>query len=165
MTTAPVPAIGSAAPDFTLDATSGSKVSLAEFRGRRDVLLAFFPLAFTSTCTAELCAISDDYGTFTRLGVEVIPISVDSVATLKEYRAKYHLGVELASDFRRDVSRAYGTLNEERFYSNRAYFLIDREGRVRWRHVETANRDKRDNAELFAEIEKLGRRETADRRR
>jgi peroxiredoxin len=155
MTTTPIPAVGSAAPDFVLDATSGSKVSLAEFRGAHDVLLAFFPLAFTSTCTAELCAISDDYAAFTRLGVEVIPISVDSVATLKEYKAKYHLGVELASDFRRDVSRAYGVLNEERFYSNRAYFLIDRAGIVRWRHVEAANRDKRDNAELLAEIVKV----------
>jgi len=151
----PVPAVGAVAPDFILDTTSGSKVSLAEFRGKQHVLLAFFPLAFTSTCTKELCAFTDDFGAFRSAEVAVIPISVDAVPSLKEYKAKYNMGLELASDFRRDVSRAYGTLLEERFYSNRAYFLIDKAGIIRWSYIETKLGSMRENAELLAEIGKL----------
>ena len=76
-------AIGAPAPDFTLSSTSGKDVSLSGFRGRQNVLLACFPLAFTSTCTAELCAFSDDFDRFATTGTAVLPISVDSVPTLK----------------------------------------------------------------------------------
>lgn len=149
------PAVGSAAPDFTIASTSGAKVSLSDFRGTKNVLLAFFPLAFTSTCTAELCAFTDDYSAFEGHDVAVIPISVDAVPSLKEFKAKYQLSVDLASDFRRDVARAYGTLNEARFYSDRAYFLIDKQGVVRWSFVETMNGTRRENGEILAEIAKL----------
>jgi peroxiredoxin (alkyl hydroperoxide reductase subunit C) len=150
-----VPAVGTPAPDFTLASTSGDKVTLSALRGR-NVLVAFFPLAFTSTCTAELCAMTDDYDQFASRDVTVLPISVDSTASLKAFKEKHALKNDLLSDFRRDVSRAYGVLNEERFYSNRAYFLIDREGVVRWAHVEEMNGNRRDDAEIFAEIAKLG---------
>jgi peroxiredoxin len=150
----PVPAAGQPAPDFTLPSTSGEKVTLSDLRGR-NVLIAFFPLAFTSTCTAELCAMRDDWDDFAKHDVVVLPISVDSTASLKEYKTKYEMKSELLSDFRRDVSRAYGVLNEERYYSNRAYFLLDREGVVRWAHVETLNGQRRENAEILAEVEKL----------
>ena len=153
----PIPAVGSAAPDFVLDTTSGSKVSLAEFRGTKHVLLAFFPFAFTSTCTAELCAFTDDHAAFQSLDVAVIPISVDAVPSLREYKAKYNMGLDLASDFKREVSRAYGTLNEERFHSNRAYFLIDKAGTIRWVFVEERLGNARDNREILAEIAKLQR--------
>ncbi len=153
---ATAPAVGTTAPDFALDSTSGAKVTLAEHRGKRPVLLAFFPLAFTSTCTAELCAFSEDWSAFEGTGVAVIPVSVDSVPTLREYKAKYGMRIDLASDFRRDVSRAYGTLNEERYYSNRAYVLIDADGTIRWRHDEAKNGDRRENAELLAAIASLG---------
>ena len=149
------PLVGSAAPAFTLPATNGGTVSLAEHTGERSVLVAFFPLAFTSTCTAELCAMTDDYSQFESRGVAVIPVSVDSVPTLNEFKAKHAIGVDLASDFKRDVSRSYGVLNEERFYSNRAYFLVDKRGVVRWSHIEKVNRDRRENADLFAAIESL----------
>jgi len=150
-----VPAVGSPAPDFSLASTGGT-ASLAEHRGKRNVLLAFYPLAFTSTCTAELCAFTEDYYRFESGNVAVIPISVDSVATLREFRAKHAMTVELASDFRRDVSRAYGVLNEEKFYSNRAYFLVDTAGILRWSHVEKVNRDRRENSELLVAISALG---------
>ncbi|MBV9880263.1 MAG: peroxiredoxin [Gemmatirosa sp.] len=150
-----VPGVGQSAPDFTLASTSGEKVTLSALRGG-SVLLAFFPLAFTSTCTAELCDISEQYDAFAGSGVTVLPISVDSTASLKEFKAKYGLKTELLSDFRRDASRAYGVLLEERFYANRAYFLIDRDGIVRWAHVEEHPGLKRENAEILAEIAKLG---------
>jgi peroxiredoxin len=152
-----LPPVGERAPDFTLPGTAGSEVHLAAFRGSRNVLLAFFPLAFTSTCTAELCAFSEDFDRFTGAATAVLPISVDSVATLKEFKAKYGMKVDLLSDFKRVVSRAYGVLNEEKFFSRRAYFLIDREGRLRWRHVEAELGHKRDDAELLRQIEALER--------
>lgn len=131
-------------------------MSLADFRGRSAVLLAFFPLAFTSTCTAELCSFSDDFDQFAGQGVAVLPISVDSVPTLREYRAKHAMKTELLSDFKRDASRVYGVLLEDRFFSRRAYFLIDREGCVAWSHVEAELGHKRDNRELFERIAALG---------
>jgi peroxiredoxin (alkyl hydroperoxide reductase subunit C) len=148
----PVPAIGSAAPDFTLNSTSGSPVTLAQFKGASRVLLAFFPLAFTSVCTAEMCAFTEDYDTFASAGVTVLPISVDSVPTLKEFKAKHAMSVDLLSDFKREASRAYGVLLEELFFSNRAYFLIDTDGIVRWAHVEESPGKSRTNAEILAAI-------------
>ena len=150
--TAQPPAVGDVAPDLTLPSTAGGQVTLSSLRGRENVLLAFFPLAFTSTCTAEMCAFTDDYDAFASMGVRVLPVSVDSVPTLKEYKAKYELAVDLLSDFHREASRAYGVLIPERFYANRAYFLIDREGIVRWSHVESTPGHRRENAEILAAI-------------
>ena len=158
VTASPSPAgphVGTAAPDFTLPSTAGSDVTLASFRGRRHVLLAFFPLAFTSTCTAENCAFSEDYAAFERADTVVLPISVDSVPTLKEYKAKYAMRQDLLSDFKRDVSRAYGTLLPDRFFSTRAYLLIDKQGILRWRHVEAELGARRDDAELLRQIASL----------
>ncbi len=115
--------VGAVAPDFALPSTAGTDVTLSSFRGRKHVLLAFFPLAFTSTCTAENCAFSEDYDAFERAGTTVLPISVDSVPTLKEYKAKHAMRQDLLSDFKREVSRTYGVLLEDRFFSKRAYFL------------------------------------------
>jgi peroxiredoxin len=148
----PVPAVGAAAPDFTLNSTSGSPVTLSQFKGTSSVLLAFFPLAFTSVCTAEMCAFTDDYGAFEAAGVTVLPISVDSVPTLKEFKAKYNISVDMLSDFKREASRAYGTLLEALYFSNRAYFLIGIDGVVRWAHVEENPGKSRTTAEILAAI-------------
>ena len=154
-TTTRPPAIGERAPDFTLPSTSGEEVSLRDFRGERAVLLAFFPLAFTSTCTSELCGFSEDFDQFEGSGVAILPVSVDSVPTLKEYKAKYGMHADLLSDFKRDVSRAYGVLLEDRFYSARAYFLIDRDGVVRWAHIEENPSRRRENSEILAHVAEL----------
>jgi len=149
------PQVGDAAPDFTAPSTSGKDVSLSSFRGKRNVLLAFFPLAFTGTCTKELVCFTEDFDQFAGKGVEILPISVDATPSLKEFKNKLQMKTELLSDFKRDISRAYGVLNEDRFYSNRAYFLIDREGRIRWSHVEANNSERRENPEILAAIERL----------
>jgi peroxiredoxin len=150
-----LPPVGSSAPDFTLSATSGQAVTLSALRGK-NVLLAFFPLAFTSTCTAEVCAMSEDYGKFRSGNTVVVPVSVDSIPTLKEFKAKERLAVDLLSDFKREVSRLYGVLNEAKFFSDRAYVLIDKEGVVRWTYQEANNSERRDNSELLAEMARLG---------
>jgi peroxiredoxin len=149
------PQVGDTAPDFTADSTSGKEISLSSFRGKRNVLLAFFPLAFTGTCTKELVCFTEDFDQFAGKGVEILPISVDSTASLLEFKNKLEMKTELLSDFKREISRAYGVLNEDRFFANRAYFLIDKEGKVRWFHVEQNNRERRDNAEILQAIQRL----------
>jgi peroxiredoxin len=149
-----IPSVGEHAPDFTLKSTSGQNITLSALRGK-PVLIAFFPLAFTSTCTAELCEMRDDHDQFAQRGVTVLPISVDSVDSLKEYKAKYAMHTDLLSDFKREVSRLYGVLNEERFFANRAYFLIDREGVVRWAHVEEHPGLRRSDSEILEQIDRL----------
>lgn len=151
---ADLPRVGAPAPDFTLPSTAGTDVTLSALRGK-NVLLAFFPLAFTSTCTKEMCEFSTDYAQFQGANTVVLPISVDSVPTLKEFKAKERLTVDLLSDFKRDVSRKYGTLMESTFFSARAYVLIDKNGIVRWTYMEDTPSTKRENAELLAELAKL----------
>ena len=149
------PQVGDVAPEFSAASTSGKDVSLASFRGKRNVLVAFFPLAFTGTCSKELICFTEDFDQFADKGVEILPISVDAVPSLKEFKNKLQMKTELLSDFKREISRAYGVLNEERFFSNRAYFLIDKEGRVRWSHVEGNNSQRRENSEILAAIKLL----------
>ena len=151
---ASLPAVGSPAPDFTLPSTADVDVTLSQLRGR-NVLLAFFPLAFTKTCTAEMCAFSDDYAQFQTANTVVLPISVDSVPTLKEFKQKERIAVDLLSDFKRDVSRLYGTLLEDKFYSNRAYVLIDRTGVVRWTFLEHTPSTRRENVEILQQLRTL----------
>lgn len=149
-----IPGVGQLAPDFTLPSTSGDKLTISALRGR-PVLLAFFPLAFSGTCTAELCEMRDDHDQFAGRGVTILPISVDHTWSLKEYKAKYNMQVDLLSDFKRDVSRLYGVMLEDRFYSNRAYFLIDAEGVIRWEHVEDSPSNRRRDSEILAAIDQL----------
>jgi peroxiredoxin len=150
-----VPAVGQRAPDFTLPSTSDQKVTLSSLRGK-PVLLAFFPLAFSGTCTAELCDMRDHNDLYAERGVTVLPISVDHTYSLKEYKAKYGMKTDLLSDFKREVSRLYGVLLEDSGYSNRAYFLIDADGMIRWEHVEANPGQRRSDDEILAQIDNLG---------
>jgi peroxiredoxin len=152
----PEPNVGDKAPDFSLKSTSGDMVTLSQFRGQKNALIAFFPLAFTRVCTAQNCAFTDDYSEFQSKDTVVLPVSVDSEPTLGEFRAKHKMTHHLLSDFKREAGRAYGVLDEEKFFAKRAYFLVDKQGILRWKHVEAENRDSRTNAQLLAEIAKLG---------
>lgn len=150
----PLPTVGSPAPDFTLGSTAGGNVTLSSLKGK-NVLLAFFPLAFTGTCTKEMAAFTDDFSQFQSANTVVLPISVDSVPTLKEFKAKEKIGVDLLSDFKREVSRQYGTLLEDHFFSNRAYIIIDKTGVVRWTYAEETPSTRRENSEILAQLKKL----------
>ena len=149
------PVVGQPAPEFSLPSTAGPEVSLASFKGQSNVLLAFFPAAFTGVCTAELCSFSENLDRFSKAGTQVLPISGDNVASLKVWKEKEKMKVNPLSDMRRDVARAYGVLNEEKFTPRRSYFLVDKAGVLRWSHVEEHNGMKRSDDEIMAEIAKL----------
>jgi peroxiredoxin len=150
------PKVGDKAPEFTLKSTSGEMVSLSQFKDKNNVLLAFFPLAFTGVCTAENCAFSDDYEQFETKGTVVLPISVDSTPTHNEFRAKHKMKHHMLSDFKREAGRAYGVLDEEKFFTKRAYFLVDKQGILRWKHVEAELGHRREDKELLEQIATLG---------
>lgn len=122
------PNVGEKAPDFTLKSTSGDMVSLSQFRGRKNVLVAFFPLAFRGVCTKENCACSEDYSKFESRDTVVLPLGVDSTPTQSEFRSKHGMKHHLLSDFKREASRAYGVLDEDKFFTKRAYFLVGKDG-------------------------------------
>lgn len=151
--------VGTPAPDFSLPSTAGSDVVLSAYRGESNVLLAFFPLAFTGVCTSEMCDFTADLSQFARADTTVFGISVDSVPVLREFKRKHQISVELLSDFKRDVSRMYGILIEEAFFSKRAYYIIDREGILRWSFVEATIDDRRGNAELLERLRALSQRD------
>ncbi len=146
------PSVGEAAPDFTLPSTSGKSVTLSSFVGSKSVLLAFFPLAFTPVCRAEMCAFWDDVSRFEAQDTHVFGVSVDHTASQKAFQEKAGFQTELLSDFKRDVSRAYGVLIEDAFFSRRAYFFIDKQGILRWKHVEEKLADMRGNDDLLDAI-------------
>ncbi len=130
---------GEKAPTFKLRASDTSEVSLEDYRGKNVVLL-FFPLAFTGVCTKELCSMRDDIGTYEGLDAQILAVSVDSPFTLAEFKKQQDYNFPLLSDFNRSVSRAYGSLYEDfvldlKGVSKRSAFVIDKEGTVRYAEV------------------------------
>ena len=130
---------GEPAPDFSLYNSEKKLITLSDYRGKK-VLLLFFPLAFTSTCTEELCSVRDNIAVYNKLESEVFGISVDSLYSLARYKQEQQLNFSLLSDFNKTVSIAYGTLYESfgfnmKGVSKRSAFVIDREGILRWSEV------------------------------
>ena len=130
---------GQIAPDFTLYDTNKQQVTLSSFRGQK-VLLLFFPLAFTSVCTAELCSVRDQLKMYEELDVHPIGISVDSVYSLAKFKAEQKINFPLLSDFNKEVSKSYDALYETfglgmKGVSKRAAFLIDEVGRIVYAEV------------------------------
>jgi peroxiredoxin len=131
--------IGQQAPGFSLYDTTKNKVSLSDFAGH-NVLLLFFPQAFTRVCTKELCAVRDNIGLYNDADAKVIGISVDSVFTLDKFKEAQQYNFPLLSDFNKEVSFAYGSLYENwildmKGVSKRSAFVIDKTGIVRYAEV------------------------------
>ena len=131
--------IGQTAPDFTLYDSDKKQVSLNEHRGN-NVLLLFFPFAFSSVCTAELCAVQDNISRYNAVQAKVFGISVDSLYTLAKFKAEQNLNFTLLSDFNKEVSYAYEAFYEIFSYgmkgvSKRAAFIIDKSGRIQYVEV------------------------------
>jgi peroxiredoxin len=126
--------IGTAAPDFELNDQNGNKVSLASFKGKKNVVLLFIPFAFTGTCTGELCAMRDDLSAFQNDNVELLAVSCDSMYTQRIWAEKEGYKFPVLADFwpHGAVAQAYGIFDEVRGCALRGTFVIDKEGIVRW---------------------------------
>lgn len=127
------------AQDFSLQDTSGQKVSLSNFEGSKNVVLVFFPLAFSGVCTKELCSIRDNLKIYDSLDAEVIGISVDSFFTLRAFKESNNLNFSLLSDFNKEVSKKYDSMYEDYYgmkgVPKRSVFVIDKEGRVVYQEI------------------------------
>lgn len=125
---------GVAAPDFSLPDQHGATVRLSSFRGERDVLLVFFPFAFTGVCTGELRELRDRLFELESAGAAVLALSCDTMFSLRVFADRDGLELPLLSDFwpHGEVAAAYGVLDERRGCPTRSTFLVDRAGTVRW---------------------------------
>ncbi len=121
------------APDFELPNQFGEHVRLSDFRGIRPVALVFFPLAFSSTCTSELCELRDNIALFSSSSVELLGVSVDSKATLRAFAEAEGYAFNLLADFwpHGATAKEYGVFMPEKGFANRASFLIDTRGIIR----------------------------------
>ena len=135
--------VGQQASDFSLYDSDKKKISLSDLKGK-NILLLFFPQAFTGTCTKELCSTRDNIALYNEANAQVLGISVDSVFTLARYKEDQHLNFPLLSDFNKEVSTAYGSLYDSFVFdmkgvSKRSAFVIDKNGLVQYAEVlETA---------------------------
>ena len=129
--------LGTAAPDFELSDQNGNKVSLASFKGKKNVVLLFYPFSFTGTCTGELCAMRDDLAPFQNDDVQVLAVSCDSMFTHRIFAEKEGYECPVLADFwpHGAVAQSYGIFDDVRGCSLRGTFVIDKEGIVRWQVV------------------------------
>src|SRR3989449_6283675 len=147
--------VGSKAPDFTLTNQDRQPVTLSQQRGR-PVVLAFFPAAFSSVCTKELCTFRDSLAQLNRANAQVFGISVDTFFTLKAFRDHEKLTFPLLSDFNKQAIREYGVFNEDMIglkgIAKRAVFVIDKAGTIRHREVLDDARKEPDYEQVFAAL-------------
>ncbi len=152
--------VGQEAPDFTLKNTDMEDVTLSSFRGQKNVVLLFVPLAFTGVCTQELCAVRDNLNTYANLHAEVLGISVDSPFSQQAWKEKESLNFTLLSDFNREVVKAYGvqyeTLLGFQGVAKRSAFVIDKEGKTQYQEVLENARDLPDFDQINATLQRLG---------
>lgn len=149
--------VGQSAPDFELKDQHGTPVKLSDFRGNKNVVLIFYPLAFSGVCTGELCAVRDELPS---LGdeddVQVLAVSVDSMFALRAWSDQENYQFPLLADFwpHGRVAQVYGVFDEEKGLATRGTFIIDKEGVVRWR-VLNAIPDARDIGEYRKALAEL----------
>jgi mycoredoxin-dependent peroxiredoxin len=129
--------VGAEAPDFALRDQNGATVSLSDFRGQKNVVIVFYPFAFSGICTGELCRLRDELSTYTDAGVRVLAISTDPVFSLKAFREKEGFDFPLLSDFwpHGATAQTYGVFNEKAGMALRATFLLDADGVVTFAQV------------------------------
>lgn len=127
------------APDFTLKDTQNEDFVLSEHIGKNNIVLLFFPLAFSGVCTKELCSARDNLKIYESLNAEIFGISVDSFFTLKAFKEANNLNFKLLSDFNKEVSKKYDTLYDDYFgmkgVSKRSVFVIDKKGGIIHREI------------------------------
>lgn len=127
--------VGQEAPDFELRNQHGQPVRLSSFRGSKNVVLVFYPMAFSGVCSSELYALRDEFPEVSRDDVELLTVSVDTTYAHRAWADRENFEFGLLSDFwpHGAVAKLYGVFNENRGYANRGTFIIDRSGVVRWK--------------------------------
>lgn len=153
--------VGQEAPDFTLPRNPGEDpIKLSDYRGKSNVVVLFFPLAWSSVCTKELCSMRDDYDRYQGLDAEILGISVDSPFALQAWSREQGFSFPLLSDFNREVSKRYDVLYDNLLgldgVSKRAAFVVDRDGQVRYAEVCPSAGDLPDLAAIRSTVESLG---------
>jgi peroxiredoxin (alkyl hydroperoxide reductase subunit C) len=140
--------VGSEAPGFTLNDHNKEQVSLASFLGKKNVLLVFYPFAFSGACTGELCQVRDELADFQNDDVQILGVSVDSVHALKAWAKQEGYQFPLLSDFwpHGEVAKAYGVFNEPAGMANRGTFLIDKNGIVQFAEMNMPGEVRDQNA-------------------
>ncbi len=149
--------VGDEAPDFTLpSATTVGPVTLSAFRGKQNVVLAFFPFAFSGTCSAQMPSYQAELERFRSYDTEVIGISMDGAYSLKEFAKQLGLTYPMLSDFypQGKVVDLYGVRHAAGM-PERALFVIDKGGKIAWVHVHRPTGEAPDNEELFEVLRKL----------
>jgi mycoredoxin-dependent peroxiredoxin len=148
--------IGDLAPDFTLKDQNNQEISLAQFKGEKNVLLVFYPLAFSGICSGELCSLRDDLPRFSNDDVQLLTVSVDSVFSHKVWGQQEGFEFPLLSDFwpHGGVAQSYGVFDENKGIALRGTFLIDTEGVVRYKVVNGIP-DARNKTEYADAVAKL----------
>ena len=132
--TAVIPQVGTQAPDFALRNQHGEQVQLSSFRDERNVVVVFYPFAFSRVCTGELCEIRDRLAVFADAGAEVLAVSCDPVYALRAWAEQEKYQFSLLSDFwpHGGVAASYGVFDADRGCAGRGTFVVDRSGTVRW---------------------------------
>ena len=149
-------AVGTEAPDFELRDHNAQTHRLSSYRGDKNVVLVFYPFAFTGVCTGEMCAIRDDVASLQNDDTQVFAVSCDTVASLRVFAEKEGLTYPLLSDFwpHGEVAKAYGVFNEKLGAADRGTFVIDKSGVVRWT-VRNEIKDARDLADVQKALAEL----------
>ncbi len=129
--------VGDVAPDFSLKNQFGEMINLSDYKNQKNVVLMFYPFAFTGNCTKELCTIRDERNDFVNESTQILSISCDPVPSLKIFAEEQNLSTPLLSDFwpHGQISRAYGVFLEDLGFSTRGTFVIDKNGVIRWKVV------------------------------
>jgi peroxiredoxin len=148
--------IGTPAPNFTLHDQHGQSVQLSSYRAGKAVVVMFYPFAFSSVCTGELCEVRDSLPSFESDAVQVLAISCDPVYALRVFAERDGLTFPLLSDFwpHGATARAYGVFNEDRGCADRSTYIVDRDGLVRWsvHNAMPQARDLREQAAALAAV-------------
>ncbi len=147
--------VGQPAPDFRLKGPGGQPVTLSEFHGHKNVVLVFYPLAFSPVCSHQLPDVQKELARFRDLDAEVLGISVDSWYANQEFARKLNLSFLLLSDFDRAVCAAYGVLLADKGYSSRALFVVDRQGRIAWREIAPSPTEIPSTEDALAALQRL----------
>jgi peroxiredoxin (alkyl hydroperoxide reductase subunit C) len=148
--------VGDEAPDFTLPATSGGKITLSQYRRQKSVVLAFFPYAFSATCSAQMPSYQAELERFNGYDSQVLGVSMDSMYSLKEWAKQLGITYPLLSDFHPQghVADLYGVRHPAGM-PERALFVVDESGKIAWIHVHKPTAEVPDNEELFEVLRKL----------